>query len=117
MKVETKRFILSLLFLIGPGSAPRSIKVKWIAINLGIFFGAFLGFLKLLFQQTAAIFMRIHLLRKDLLARLLLLVEVLDHVFERAEWLGLFFMRQQRAGFGIDIQRSFAAGTDNGEPI
>ena len=61
--------------------------------------------------------MRTHFLRKDLLARLLLLVEVLDHVFERAERLRFFLMRKQRAGFNINIQRSFAAGTDDGEAI
>ena len=95
----------------------RLIKVKWIAINLGIFFGALFRFLKFLFQQTAAIFMRTHLLRKDLLARLLLLVEIFDHLFERAERPGLFFMRKQRAGLGVDIQGRVAAGTDNSEPF
>src|SRR5207237_9124395 len=61
--------------------------------------------------------MRTHLLRKHLLARLLLLIEVFDHVFERPELLLLLFMRKQRAGFGIDVQRGLAAGTDNCETV
>jgi hypothetical protein len=46
--------------------------------------------------------MRTHLLSKDLFARLFLLIEILDHVFKRTEGFVFFFMREQRAGIGIN---------------
>ncbi len=90
-----------------------SVHIQWIPINLRVFLGLFLGFLKLLFQEPAAVLMRIHFLGKDLFARLFLLVEILDHVFERPERFMLLFMCEQRAGFGINGQGCFAAGTNN----
>ena len=59
--------------------------------------------------------MRTHLLGKDLFARFFLLIEVLDHVFERAERLLLLFMRKQRASFGVNVQSGLATGTDDCE--
>src|SRR5881394_1185879 len=73
-RAKVKRFILVSCLLI----ERSSIEIKWIAVNLRIFFGFLLRFLKLLFEQPAAIFEGSHLLRKHLVARLLLLVEVLD---------------------------------------
>jgi len=61
--------------------------------------------------------MRTHLLSKDLFARLFLLIEVLDHVLKRAEGLVLFFMREQRAGIGINSQGRLATWTDDGKTV
>src|SRR6185436_17276687 len=61
------------------------IQIERIAINLRVFLGFLLGFLKFFFQQAASILMRTHLLSKHLFARLFLLIEILDHVFKRAQ--------------------------------
>src|SRR5436190_2040389 len=82
-----------------------------------IFVGALHCFLKFLFQQPATIFMRAHFLRKDLLARLFLLVEVFHHILERGDRFVLLFMRKNCAGLRINGELAVAAGTNHRKTI
>ncbi|CAN5416116.1 hypothetical protein BH18ACI2_BH18ACI2_02590 [soil metagenome] len=99
---------------VGAFANHRSIQIERIPVRLVLLLiGALHCFAEFFFEDALAIFERAEFLVENLLAQLFLLFHPLSHLFKRRDWFRLLFMRDERAGLRVNVERGFAARADD----